>query len=132
MRRSNRPRRDSVARVGSRWLALVALAGCLPPLTRDADNAIDLRARMAQPATSTATELYRWAGQRSLAIDSRCRMAPTDSEAFALRAERCGGLAAWYWGVSRLLLEQASSPQFARPIRLDGRLRWIDIPGGCP
>lgn len=112
-------------------VALVATLGaCLPPLARPADNAIDLRYRV-QPAHSTATDLYQLFGSRSLAVTSRCKMAPTDSESFAIRAERCGGLAAWYWGVSRLFLEQAGSSRFTPLIRLDGRQRFIDLPGAC-
>jgi hypothetical protein len=89
---------------------------------------IDVRYR-TPAARSTPTDLYHAFGSRSLAVQSRCKMTPTDSEAFAIRAERCGGLAAWYWGVSRLLLEQASSPRYTAPIREDNRLRWIDLPG---
>ena len=59
-------------------------------------------------------------------------MIPTDSQAFAIRAERCGGVKAWYWGVARLFLEQANSSRFASAIRIDDRLRWIDLPGPCP
>jgi len=106
------------------WLAC---AGCLPPVARDADNAIDLRYRM-RPAQSTVVDIYRVAGDNA---PSRCKMVPTDSQAFAIRAERCGGVRAWFWGVSRLLLEQANSRRFESQIRLDDRLRWIDLPGPC-
>jgi hypothetical protein len=110
-----------------RALALVALTACLPPLSRDADNAIDLRYRM-QEGHSTVVSIYRAAGDDA---PSRCKMIPTDSQAFAVRAERCGGLKAWYWGVARLFLEQAHSSKFATAIRMDDRLRWIDLPGAC-
>jgi len=110
-----------------RVLLLVACAACLPPVARDADNAIDLRYRM-QPARSTVVAIYRAAGDDA---PSRCKMVPTDSQAFAIRGERCGGVRAWYWGVSRLLLEQANSSKFATAIRLDDRIRWIDVPGPC-
>ena len=115
--------------VSARVLGLVwlACAGCLPPVARDADNAIDLRYRM-RPVQSTVVDIYRVAGDNA---PSRCKMVPTDSQAFAIRAERCGGVRAWYWGVSRLLLEQANSGRFASQIRLDDRLRWIDLPGPC-
>ena len=88
---------------------------------------IDVRYR-SPAAHSTPTALYHAIGSRSLAVTSRCKMTPTDSEAFAIRAERCGALSAWYWGVARLMLEQAGSPRFTAPIRQDGRLRWIDFP----
>lgn len=73
-------------------------------------------------------DLYRWTGSRSSTVGSRCKMVPTDSQMFAARAATCGGLAAWYWGVARLFLEQANSSKFAPPLRLDGRLRWVDLP----
>lgn len=81
-----------------------------------------------RPAHSTAIDIYRVAGDNA---PSRCKMVPTDSQAFAIRAERCGGVRAWYWGVSRLLLEEATSPRFTHAIRLDDRVRWIDLPGPC-
>ena len=111
-----------------RALALVALTACLPPVARDADNAIDLRYRMNRPAQSTVVDIYRSAGANA---PSRCKMVPTDSQAFAMRAETCGGMRAWIWGVSRLFLEQANSSRFTHAIRLDDRLRWIDLPGPC-
>ena len=111
-----------------RALALVALTACLPPLSRDADNAIDLSYRM-RSGHSTVVDLYRAAGDDA---PSRCKMIPTDSQAFAIRAERCGGVNAWYWGVARLFLEQANSSRFASAIRIDDRMRWIDLPGPCP
>lgn len=110
-----------------RALLFVACAACLPPLARDPDNAIDLRYRM-RPAHSTVVDIYRVAGDDA---PSRCKMVPTDSQAFAIRAERCGGVRAWYWGVARLLLEQANSSRFATSIRLDDRTRWMDLPGPC-
>jgi hypothetical protein len=114
-----------------RGLALVAVCACSPAWTRDPDNAIDARARLGATPPTTATVIYAWAGSRSLAVRSRCRMLPTDSEAFAVRATSCGGLSAWYWGVSRLLLEEAATPAFLHPLPLDGRMRWIDLPGRC-
>jgi hypothetical protein len=111
-----------------RALALVAVAACLPPLSRDADNVIDLRYRMNRPAQSTVVNLYRAAGDDA---PSRCKMVPTDSQAFAVRADTCGGLRAWFWGVSRLFLEQANSSHFAHSIELDDRRRWMDLPGPC-
>jgi hypothetical protein len=119
-----------------RLACVVALASaCMAPLTRDADNVIDLRYRAAATttatATATATDLYHWVGERSLSVGSHCRMVPIDSQMFAIRAERCGGLAAWYWGVARLFLEQAGSSRFTPGIRLDDRRRWMDLPGPC-
>src|ERR1043165_3089010 len=103
----------------------VVVGGCMPPIAREADNAIDLRYRLrGNDDSSTATDVYRAIGSKSLAVKSRCKMVPTDSEMFATRTPSCGGVRAWYWGVSRVLLERAGSPRFARPILLDGRLRW--------
>jgi hypothetical protein len=108
-------------------LGMAIAAACVPGSPRPPTNVIDLRYRM-MPARSTTIAMYRWAGERSGSVASRCKMVPTDSEMFAIRASRCGGLAAWYWGVSRLLLEQANSSRFTPPLRVDGRLRRIDLP----
>lgn len=114
----------------AQYLLLAGVASCMPPIARPADNAIDLRYRVPA-AHSTATDVYQAIGARSLALQSRCKMVPTDSEMFAARAHDCGGIRAWYWGLSRVLLERASSPRFMTPIFLDGRLRWMDLPEPC-
>ena len=108
-------------------LVLSLVASCGPPHSRPPTNVIDLRYRM-RPASSSTIDLYRWTGSRSGSVKSRCKMVPTDSEMFAARAERCGGLRAWFWGVARVLVEQANSPRFTPPLRVDGRLRWVDLP----
>jgi hypothetical protein len=111
---------------------LLLLAGCMPAIARPADNAIDLRYRLrGNPDSSTATDMYRSIGSKSLAVKSRCKMVPTDSEMFATRAQSCGGVRTWYWGVSRVILERAGSPKFMFPMQLDGRLRWMDLPEPC-
>ena len=118
-----------------RLVATLAVAGCLPALTPDPDNAIDATYRSKSSSTSgettTVNQIYGWVGERTLAVPSRCKMLPTDSEAFAIRVQRCGGLAAWYWSVARLMLEQAGDSRFTTAIRIDGRARWIDLPGPC-
>jgi hypothetical protein len=114
-----------------RALVLLFLVGCMPPIARTADNAIDLRYRMRTTDASTATSVYRAVGARSLGVKSRCKMVPTDSEMFASRTRDCGATRAWYWGVSRVLLERGASRKFMRPIELDGRLRWIDLAEPC-
>jgi hypothetical protein len=115
--------------VRSPQLALLAitLAACLPPVAPPVTNVIDLRYRTRATA-NPVTQIYRWVGSRSGSVTSRCKMVPSDSAMFATRANTCGGLAAWYWGVSRLLLEEASSTRFTPALRVDGRLRWIDLP----
>jgi len=112
----------------ARGLMVLALAGCLPPLSTAPTNVIDLRYRSAAPTADTTIRIYRWIGSRSSSVKSRCRMAPTDSEMFATRAQQCGGVTSVFWGVSRVLLEEARDPRFAVPLRLDGRLRWVDLP----
>jgi hypothetical protein len=109
---------------------LALVAGCLPPLTPPVTNVTDLRYRSGQRRSSASStiDLYRYIGSRSGSVTSRCKMAPTDSEMFTVRADRCGGVAAWYWGVSRVLLEQGASSAFAPHLRLDGRWRWVDLP----
>lgn len=122
-----RSSRTRVARCTLLACALLWLVGCAPPHSRAPTNVIDLRYRM-HPVSNSTIDLYRWTGSRSSSVKSRCKMVPTDSEAFAVRAERCGGLRAWFWGVSRVLVEQANSPRFTSPLRADGRLRWVDLP----
>jgi hypothetical protein len=120
-----------IGTAAARWLLLAGVASCLPPIARPADNAIDLRYRVPA-AHSTATDVYQAIGARSLAVQSRCKMVPTDSEMFAARTTSdCGGIRTWYWGMSRVLLERASSPRFMTPIFLEGRLRWMDLPEPC-
>ncbi len=107
---------------------LGALGACLPPLAPPATNTIDVRYRQRAKATDSTVRIYRWFGSRSSSVTSRCKMIPTDSEMFAVRGARCGGLRAWYWGVARVLLEEAGSSRFAVPLRMEGRLRWVDLP----
>jgi len=57
-------------------------------------------------------------------------MLPSDSEAFNLRARACGPMRAVVLGIERLLLEEAGHPDFLQPMTLEGRVRWLDIPGG--
>src|SRR3954469_9140783 len=89
------------SRYESRMRAVVLLTlliGCMPPIARPADNAIDLRYRLPA-AHSTASDVYQAIGSKSLAVQSRCKMVPTDSEMFGVRARDCGGMRAWYWGI---------------------------------
>jgi hypothetical protein len=119
---------------GAAACALLVAGACVAPVAPAADNAIDLQYRLrgaARASDVTATRLYGWVGERSLAVPSRCKMMPSDSAMFASRAMRCGGVAAWYQGIARLLLEQANSRRFARAIEADGRLRWMDLPAPC-
>ena len=78
-----------------------------------------------------ATAIYRDVLAKSLF--ARCRMMPTDSQIFDHRARRCGSLTAAVLGVARLYLEASATPRFLHPLTLEGRLRWLDLPGrdGC-
>ena len=92
---------------------------------------LEARYRMrhvSPPRPNTATWIYRNVVGRSLF--SRCRMLPSDSEAFNLRARACGPLRAVILGTSRLLLEEAAHPTFMTPMIAEGRVRWLDIPSG--
>ena len=84
---------------------------------------------VASPAA--ATRVYRSFLARSLF--SRCRMLPSDSRLFDLRAADCGAAVATYLGAARLYLEVAADPRFLRPAVHDGRLAWFDLasPGSC-
>jgi hypothetical protein len=114
-----------------RWLIAIALvAGCLPRPSPTVTNVVDLQYRTrASSDVHSAIRLYRWFGSKSGSVKSRCKMLPTDSENFAIRASRCNAVSAWYWGISRVLLEESASAKFLHPLRVDGRRRWVDLPG---
>ena len=99
------------------------------PRTRSALEA-RWRARAGEGRRVVATAVYRDLLARSLF--GRCKMVPTDSQIFDVRARRCGALAAAVMGVSRLFLEASATPRFLAPLTLDGRLRWWDVPGRDP
>jgi hypothetical protein len=91
-------------------------------------SALEARWRMRRDGGRrvVATAVYR--DLLSMSLFARCKMVPTDSEMFDHRARRCGGLSAAVLGISRLFLEASATPRFLRPLRLDGRLRWWDVP----
>ncbi len=77
-----------------------------------------------RPARAAAsTSVYR-AVARSLS--TTCEMWPNDSAYFDQAVARCGGRRAIGASLGRLFLERAASPTFLRPVRIDGRLRWVD------
>ncbi len=78
-----------------------------------------------------ATALYR--GGLSRSLYSRCKMFPSDSQAFDLRAASCGPLSLSVLAISRLLLEEEAGPEVLPITFAEGRLRWLDIPsaGQC-
>jgi hypothetical protein len=95
--------------------------------------------RASSPAPSSAsssagpavtTSAYRDVLSKS--IFSRCRMVPSDSEMFDILLRRCGVVRAVMRSSARLLLERAATPAYLRPVRLGGRLHWIDLPGRQP
>jgi len=116
------------ALVVSASIGAAACASAPPPRTR-AGGLLEARARIAReghapPATSTRA--YR--GLAARAIGSRCRMFPSDSEAYDARARRCGPVPAAALGASRLLLEVAASPDYLAPVVVGGRVLWLDPP----
>jgi hypothetical protein len=84
-------------------------------------------ARVSPAPPAAATRVYRDFLARSMF--SRCRMIPTDSQLFDLRARRCGSVPAAVLGWSRMLLEVEATPATVRPALLDGHLGWFDLPG---
>ena len=110
------------------------LAACAPAIS-SAPPVSPLVARYrlmsaAQGRPVVATRVYRDVLSSSLA--SRCRMVPTDSEAFDARARSCGALNAAVIGVSRLYLERAATPAYLRATTLEGRVRWLDLESSEP
>ena len=117
------------ARVGIAVGLAAVCAGCAAPIPATAPtSAIDVSYRQARERqrVEVATAVYR--GLLGKSLYSECEMVPTDSQVFEHRAKRCGGLRAAVLGISRLYLERAATPAFLRPVRLDGRLRWVDLP----
>lgn len=117
-------------------LTLLGAAACAsgrPPHTRPigALEAAAMAGRGAARTAQTSTSAYRALSRN--ALGSSCRMFPTDSEVYDRRARRCGAVTAAVGGVSRLLLEVAASPELLRPVVVEGRMRWLDLPpdGEC-
>jgi hypothetical protein len=113
-------------------LAALLLVGACASRTAAVSPVSPLEARYrlelvgAAPAASVSTSIYRQFLGHSLF--SACRMVPSDSHMFDARARRCGALQAAVRGIARLFLERAATPDYLRPVRLDGRLRWLDLP----
>ncbi len=76
-----------------------------------------------------ATGVYRQVLARSLF--SRCKMIPSDSRAFDLRARSCGAPRNVTTATARLLLESAASSRFLRATVHAGRFGWVDLPASC-
>jgi hypothetical protein len=76
----------------------------------------------------TSTRVYR--NILSQSIFSQCRMFPSDSELYDLRAARCGAAPAAVMGISRVLLEVTASSQVLPALIVGGRVRWLDLPPG--
>ena len=114
------------------WLVLALCAGCaVQGTSRRPVGALETRYRLRHASggrVNTATSVYRQVLARSLYSD--CKMVPSDSEAFNLRAKQCGPLRALVVSVGRLFLEEARGPQFLRPVRWRGGARWLDVPRG--
>jgi hypothetical protein len=121
--------------VNGRALAVMAcLAGCgtaahrTEPVGRlDAEY---LRGGFGGRAREVAaTQLYRQVLARSLG--TRCRMFPSDSQLYDVRAARCGATTAAALGIARLYLEIAAGPQLLPALIAEGRVRWLDLPRDC-
>ena len=79
---------------------------------------------------AVSTSLYRDVIGKSLY--SECKMLPHDSEYFDRLAKRCGGLRAVFRSAARLLLERGASTEYLTPVRLEGKLKWIDFAEDAP
>ena len=97
-------------------------------LGRVSGRASSLAPSPGGPAVTTSA--YRDVLAKS--IFSRCRMVPSDSEMFDILLRRCGVVRAVLRSSARLLLERAATPAYLRPVRLGGRLHWLDLPGRQP
>lgn len=95
---------------------------------RAGDRAGDRPGSLSSPAVTTSA--YRDVLAKS--IFSRCRMVPSDSAMFDVLLKRCGVVRAVLRSSARLLLERAATPAYLRPVRLHGRLQWLDPPGRQP
>jgi hypothetical protein len=115
------------------FLGAAACASGPPPQARrlGALEAAAMARSGAGRAPETSTSAYRALARN--ALGSRCRMFPTDSEVYDRRARRCGAVTAAVRGFSRVLLEVAATPEVLRPVVIDGRMRWLDLPpdGEC-
>lgn len=114
-------------------VAAAPLAACgAPGNARPASGLeVSYRALAARSggAPGVATAIYRDVLARALYSD--CAMVPRDSEAFNQRLHRCGPVRAVVVSMSRLLLEVAARPAYLTPVRMGGRMRWIDPPTSC-
>lgn len=117
-------------------VALYALSACGGHLGGAAPSMSPLEARYrlalrggAPPVV--ATSVYR--GLLAQSLFSRCRMLPTDSRFYDLRARRCGSIVTAVTSVARLFLETSASPRYLRATVIDGRIGWVHLPpvSGC-
>jgi hypothetical protein len=121
-------------------LTAVAASSCAGPRRTTGVGALEARylfwrARQqgrvpGQPTRrpETSTRVYRNVLAQS--IFSQCRMFPSDSELYDLRAARCGATPAAVMGIARVLLEVTASSQALPALIVDGRVRWLDLPPG--
>ena len=85
---------------------------------------------MHRAGPSVSTSVYRDLLAKSMY--SQCRMVPHDSAFYDALVKRCGGLHAVFHGAARLLLERSASNDFLVPVRMDNRLKWVDLVGDSP
>jgi hypothetical protein len=123
-------------RIGLAILSMTLANGCLlrAPATPPG-SALEVMYRQRRgtersplpAAPAVTTSAYRDILAKS--IFSRCRMVPSDSEMFDILLKRCGVVRSVMRSSARLLLERAATPAYLRPVRLEGHLRWLDLPG---
>lgn len=97
-------------------------------------SSLEARYRLALRGASppvVATSVYR--GLLAQSLFSRCRMVPSDSRLYDLRARRCGTVTTVMTSAARLFLETSASPRFLRATVVDGRVGWFHLPaeGSC-
>jgi putative component of membrane protein insertase Oxa1/YidC/SpoIIIJ protein YidD len=107
------------------------LASCSSQLMqREPASPLEIRYRSwkrhtSGQSTAVSTSVYRDLLAKSMF--SQCKMVPHDSEYYNVLVRRCGGLRAVFRGAARLFLERAASTDFLTPVRIDGRLKWVDL-----
>lgn len=115
------------------FASVMLLASCSPSyLQRAPASPLEVRYRswtrsgrqVREPDAAISTSVYRNLLAKSMY--SQCQMVPHDSEFFDALVKRCGGFQAVFRSAARLLLERSAATNFLTPVRMGGRLRWLD------
>ena len=75
-----------------------------------------------------STDVYR--DGLALSLYSRCKLFPSDSAYYDLRASRCGVPSSVIVSIARLFLEEARGSRYLPSLFMEGRWRWLDLPNG--